>query len=168
MIKTTSNGVATSRSQNCDILHLEWTLGILEGWVPPRKSLMDLSESTWSQLCISRQYGANKGWLADKNLQCRRLETFFFDNYLGFRRADDSRANPTFEEQKLETDSCKKWRGGQVGHIYNKVDTDRWVLKRSMTTWPIIPCRTLPRTRTALKEDHGCGGNSKELGDMEL
>ena len=88
---------------------------------------------------------------------------FFFDNYLGFRRADDSRANPTFEEQKLETDSCKKGRGGQVGHIYNKVDTDRWVLKRSMT-----PCRTLPRTRTALKEDHGRGGKSKELGDMEL
>ena len=93
---------------------------------------------------------------------------FFFYNYLGFRRADDSRANPTFEEQKLETDSCKKWRGGQVGHIYNKVDTDRWVLKRSMTTWPITPCRTLPRTRTALKEEHGRGGKSKELGDMEL
>ena len=53
----------------------------------------------------------------------------FLYKHLGFRRADDSRANPTFEEQKLETDSCKKWRGGQVGHIYNKVDTDRWVLK---------------------------------------
>ena len=146
--------------------------------MPPRKSLMDLSESTWSQLCISRQYGADKGWLADEDLQCRRLETFFFDNYLGFRRADDSRANPTFEEQKLETDSCKKWRGGQVGHIYNKVDKliifiMRWTLtggflKRSMTPWPITPCRTLPRTRTALKEEHGRGGKSKELGDMEL
>ena len=92
----------------------------------------------------------------------------FLYKHLGFRRADDSRANPTFEEQKLETDSCKKWRGGQVGHIYNKVDTDRWVLKRSMTPWPITPCRTLPRTRTALKEDHGRGGKSKELGDVEL
>ena len=59
-------------------------------------------------------------------------------------------------------------------------EVDRWVifiirwtltggfLKRSMTPWPITPCRTLPRTRTALKEEHGRGGKSKELGDMEL
>ena len=131
--------------------------------MPPRKSLSQLGLSF---ALVDNMEPTKVGSLM-KIFNAGGRDVFLY-KHLGFRRADDSRADPTFEEQKLETDSCKKWRGGQVGHIYNKVDTDRWVLKRSMTTWPIIPCRTLPRTRTALKEDHGCGGNSKELGDMEL
>ena len=141
--------------------------------MPPRKSL---TQSVLSFALVDNMEPTKVGSLM-KIFNAGGRDVFLY-KHLGFRRADDSRANPTFEEQKLETDSCKKWRGGQVGHIYNKVDKSiifimRWTLtggflKRSMTPWPITPCRTLPRTRTALKEDHGRGGKSKELGDMEL
>ena len=85
--------------------------------MPPRKSLSQLGLSF---ALVDNMEPTNVGSLM--KIFNAGGRDFFFYKHLGFRRADDSRANPTFEEQKLETDSCKKWRGGQVGHIYNKVD----------------------------------------------